>query len=443
MKELFRQLIVDFHKRELPELTARNLSIPLFPSGVRKAIVFIGMRRSGKTWSMYQMMKELVQKGTPISKMLYLNFEDDRLGEVTSKDLGKILEAYFSLYPEYIDSKDLHFFFDEIHEVAGWEKFVRRLLDSETMQITITGSSAKMLSKEIATSLRGRTFTREIFPYNFKEYLEQRTIIFHTPLASKERYAIFAYAEEFIRMGGFPETVGLDGTLHREILQGYIESVIYRDIIDRYKVTNSAVLKRLLTHCLQNAAAPCSINKIYKNMKSMGYAVSKNSLYEYMLYFEDAYCLFSLPVYNPSARKSSQQPKKVYPVDQGLITAYGWNEQFRHGARLETAVFSSLRRVYSDCFYYTTRDGYEVDFLVASSDGGVNIYQVSLSLSDKNTREREVRALSAAMEELSLSHSTIITLEERETIALEQGVIESIPVADWLYFFPSNLGEAT
>ncbi len=408
MKNLFQQLILDFHKAEIPTPTHRDIDLPELPPNVRKAIVFIGMRRSGKTWFMYQRMQELLNQGVSPQQILYINFEDNRLEDASGKDLEGLLEAYFELYPEYTNSDELYFFFDEIHEVPNWEKFVRRLLDSEKMQLYVTGSSAKLLSKEIATNLRGRTITREIYPYSFREYLVHQKIAIPKKFSSKDKAIFSGYVKEFIRWGGFPETVGMNPALHREILQSYVQMVIYRDIVDRYKVTNTAALERLLTFCLKNCSSLLSVNKVYHTLKSLGYTVSKNTLYDFMHYFEDAYCIFSQEVFHPSGKRSSQKPKKIYPVDQGLATAHMWNDEFMHGMRLEAAVFSFLKRNYHDCHYYQTDNGLEVDFIVE----GRKLYQVTLSMEDEKTREREFRALRKAMEELKVKKGTIITLDE-------------------------------
>lgn len=307
MKDLFKQLIIDFQEQEIPLPTSRELPPFTLPKGMRKAFVLVGMRRSGKTWSLYQQMHHLLSTGVERRQMLYLNFEDDRLIGMKAKDMQSILDAYFELFP---DLNGGHFFFDEIHEVEGWEKFIRRLLDSETMQIYLTGSSAKMLSKEIATSLRGRTIVRQIFPYNFREYLTHQNISFEGNLSTKQRARLNHYAHEYLKWGGFPEVVGIDPPLHREILQGYIGTVIYRDIVERYQVTNVHVLRKLLTHCLQNPATLFSVNKMYQALKSQGYTISKNSLYTFMEYFEDAYCIFSIPVFHLSTRKAALKPRK-------------------------------------------------------------------------------------------------------------------------------------
>lgn len=427
MVEIFKELIATFHTARLPQPIRRNMQIPPLPADVRKAYVFIGMRRSGKTWSLYEIMQNLLGQG-----LLYINFEDERLSDMQSHNFQDIIKAYFELYPSYLNRDDLYFFFDEIHEIDGWQKFIRRLLDQESMKLFITGSSAKMLSKEIASSLRGRTLVQEIFPFHFREYLEKLSVPMPPIYGTKQKIALVHHVRNFLRYGGFPETIGVSDDLHRTLLQGYISSVIYRDIIERYGIGNPHVLKQLLIHCLRNSATLFSINKMHRTFKSMDYEVSKNTLYEYMRYIEDAYCIFMIPKYDLSHRKSAQSIKKIYAVDQGLITACTMSSEFDLGAQLETAVFVHLRRKGNTVYYYHTTDGKEVDFLSIAPDQTMRLYQVSLSLRTHETRLREFIALEQAMQELNLKKGTIVTLDEEESIERAAGLIQVIPAWKFL-----------
>ncbi len=432
MKDIFRQLIVDFQKQELPRPTSREFAPLVIPEPLRKARVLVGMRRSGKTWSLYCEMHRLLEEGINRSQIVYLNFEDDRLLGCTVKDLQSLLEAYFELYPEHARSSTLYFFFDEIHEVPMWERFIRRLLDQEEMQLYITGSSAKMLSKEIATSLRGRTLVTEVYPYSFSEYLDHLRVKWPTQPSTKQIAELNHHLQDFITWGGFPEVVGLTPQLHREILQSYIDTVIYRDIIERYGVTNAEVLRKLLAYCLQNPASLFSINKTYHTLKSQGYSVSKNTLYTFMDYFEDAYCIFSIGAFHFSSKKAALRPRKIYPVDQGLITAYAIDTNMQLGPSLEALVFSALKRSSAELHYYITSKGYEVDFFARFPDQSRKLIQVSLSIRDPATKEREVKALVAAMEECHLQRSLIVTLDESDTIENSAGTIQVVSLRDFL-----------
>ena len=432
MKETLAQLILDFHQSQLPEPSLREIALAQFPSAVRKAYVFVGMRRSGKTWAMYQHMRSLIDRGIDKRKIVYINFEDDRLLSFRSHNFQSVLDAYFELYPQFAESRDVHFFFDEIHQVEGWEKFIRRLLDQEKMSIYISGSSAKMLSKEIASNLRGRTIVREIFPFSFREYLHFKQVAFKERLTTKQQAAIAHHCKDFLVFGGFPEAVSLERQFHRNLLQGYVDAVIYRDIVERYNIHNSPVVRELIKYCLQNSASLLSMNKIYHRFKSQGQMVGKNSLYAFMEYLEDAYCLFSVSLYSFSFLKQTVNPKKIYCIDQGLISAYTIKPEYEQASRLENTVFCQLRRRTDQIFYYKTKTGKEVDFLSFMPNGTKELFQVSVSLKDEKTYARETAGLREAMKELAVKKSTIVTMNDFETKKFKEGVIEQIPAAKWL-----------
>lgn len=427
MKNLFKELIASFHTSTIPVPSKRQHRLLLLPDTLRKTQVLIGMRRSGKTWSLYQVMHDLMAKGVDKSKLLYINFEDERLADMQKENFQDIVHAYFELYPDYLNRSDIYFFFDEIHEIEGWDKFIRRLLDQEKVQLYITGSSSKMLSKEIASSLRGRTLEMEIFPFSFSEYLQKLQIVKPKLLGTKERIQMTSKFGHFLLEGGFPETIGQDPELHRELLQGYTASVIYRDIVDRYQISNTHALKQLMAHCLRNSGTIFSISKMFNMFKSLGYSISKNSLYEYMGYFEDAYCIFSLHKFDLSLRKAAQSMRKIFSVDQGLITAFTMSSAFDQAQQLETAVFSHLRRQKGDLFYYHTKNGKEVDFVQLLPNQSLSLFQVCTSLKEPETREREVQALNTAMQELSLAAGTIVTFDEEEEFNVSSGRITCIP----------------
>jgi uncharacterized protein len=430
MKKILKEIITEFHHNAIPKPLPRNIAP--FSREVRKAWVYIGMRRSGKTWSMYQLMHELMNQGINQTQLLYLNFEDDRLNGMSIDDFQSILDVYWELQPEGIHDQNVYFFFDEIAEVEGWERFIRRLLDKEQMQIILSGSSAKLLSKEIATGLRGRTLTREIFPMSFEESLSIKEISTPRNPTKKDIALLQRNAEYYLKWGGFPEVLNADPALHREILQGYIDSVIYRDIIERYNIKNHNVLRQLLFHCLQNPATLMSINKTYQQFKTRGLKVSRETLYQFMEYFQDAYCLFSVSVYSFSLNKAELKPKKIYPTDMGLITAYSIKPGFNQAALLETAVFIHLRRTHQDIYYFQTAQGQEVDFLTLLPNGKMSLYQASVSVKNEKTRMREVSALTQAMTELQITNGAIVTVDESDELTLDGNTIHIIPL--WKFY---------
>ena len=428
MLAVFQEIITEFHQAPLPKLIVRDTPLPEIPHALRKALIVIGMRRSGKTWLLYQYMQHLLAQGRAKTQLVYINFEDDRLYGMEAKHFPEMLNAYWSLYPEHIGQQQVVFFFDEIAEVPGWERFIRRLLDKETMQIVITGSSAKMLSKEIATNLRGRTITREVFPFSFAEMARVHQWPNTWPLDPKQQAMALNAIQHYVTWGGFPEALSVTPVLHRELLQGYMDSVIYRDIIERHDVRNHHAVKQLLLHCLHNPATLLSVNKVFQQFKARGLSVSKDALYQFVDYLADAYCIFTVSVYSFSLNKAALKPKKVYLIDTGLVSAYAIKPGYEKAGCLENAVFLHLRRQCEDIFYFQTRQGHEVDFLLVPPHGVMQLYQVSMSLQDEATRQREVRALQEAMQELSLSVATIITWHESDIIRVDQGEIRVMPL---------------
>lgn len=430
---MLKQLIIDFHGDDLPQLISRQIDIPSVPKAIRKAFVFAGIRRSGKTYLAYQHMSELLASGLDKTKLCYINFEDDRLSAFAAENFQEVLDAYFELYPEHATAKDVYFYFDEIQNIEYWEKFIRRLLDKESMQIFITGSSAKALSKEISTNLRGRHMTTEVFPLSFQEYLSYHGVKNLSRLTTKQRALVMHLQTQYLQQGGFPETLFIPSEQHRLLLQSYVNTVIYRDVVERYDVSNAHMVKQFLLHCLQNMSAPLSINKVYQAFKSMGEVLGKNSLYEYLGYFEDAYLLFAVPIFQLSLRKRQVNPKKLYCVDPGIISAYAMSADMVEGALFENAVFNALRRRSEDIYYYKTPSGREVDFVVQDNNGRVSLYQACINMKDSETREREVQALLEASQTLAAERCSILTIDHEETIKIGKVVVHVIPF--WKHSF--------
>jgi len=431
MKNIIRQLIAEFLEWSIPQPFPRLINLPEFPNNIRKAQVFVGMRRTGKTWLMYQQMHKLLEQGWKKNQLLYINFEDDRLANFSSSDFQSILDAFFDINPTLSKEDKLGFFFDEIHIVAGWEKFVRRLIDQERMQVYITGSSAKMLSKEISTTLRGRAWTQEVFPFSFREFVSFKGFELESKFTPKTNSLLRNFAEHYLYFGGFPETLFVSNELHSSLLQNYINAVIYRDVLERYDIKNAHAVRSFLILCLRQLAAPFSVTKMFHAMKSQGHTIGKNSLYEFLEYFEDAYALFIVPLFHFSKKVQQVNPKKLYAVDPGIISAYSIKQSFENAARLENAVFIALRRYFKDIFYYKTKQNKEVDFVVITPNGEYQLFQVCLDLSDAATRIRELHALKEAGVELGLSQGYLITGDHEETIEEGKFVIHCIPFWKW------------
>lgn len=436
MLDVLREMILEFHKDKLPQLFVRDLVIPNFPPQVRKALIFVGMRRVGKTYLMFQHMEQALKKGLSKEKILYLNFEDDRLTAFKAEDFQKILDVYFELYPNLISDEELLFYFDEIQNIQGWEKFIRRLIDKEKMFLFITGSSAKSLSKDIATSLRGRCLETEVFPLSFKEYLHYVGIENTGNLTAKERASIRHHCSLYLKRGGFPESLALSDTLHHRLIQSYVNAAVFRDVIDRHALNNPHIVKLFLLQCLQSIAAPLSITKVFNDLKSRGESLTRARLYECLTYFEDAYLIYNVPLFDLSYRKRQVNPSKIYCVDPGVITAYSITPLMEEGVCLENVVYIHLRKQnYEGIYYYKTKRGKEVDFITQSSNGQLQLFQVSVRIDNEKAADREFSALVEAAEEQGLTEAFLITFDTREEIQKDTLTIHVYPYWEWVLLF--------
>ncbi|MFM8454794.1 MAG: ATP-binding protein [Gammaproteobacteria bacterium] len=367
----------------------------------------VGMRRVGKTFCLFEKIADLIQTHEiPMYKILYLNFEDDRLLPCSQGDLASLLEAFYAIYPQNYEEK-CYFFLDEIQNVENWSLVIRRFFDTKNIEIYLSGSSAKLLSKEIATELRGRCMKTEVWPYSFTEYLKysRNPLIknIKTGLFSqKNKDILYAILKTYLHQGGFPEVLNANNLDRKRILQDYVEVVILRDVVERHEIKNIKLIKYLIKTLLKNRGAGFSVNKFYNDTKSQNISVSKNLLYDYMDYLEDAYLIFSVPMYNESLRKTQVNPKKVYAVDPGLAEAYSFSVNDNYGHLFENLVFLDLKRQGHEIYYYETKEGHEVDFFVEHPETGQKLYQVAWDLSDPKTLAREERALEAAKAELNI-----------------------------------------
>ena len=399
MESILQTLQEEFHSA----LTLTEKSVPRsykFPEAKNVIKVAIGMRRSGKTYFLFQTIRELLAEGIPLERILYLNFEDDRILPIDHKAMGKLIDMWYTLSPDN-HNHCCYLFLDEVQNVEGWPLVLRRILDTKNIQIYATGSSAKLLSKEIATSLRGRSLSIEIFPYDYLEYLTAHHHEFPSkPLGQKTLDFHRGYLLKYFEIGGFPGVQSLPQNERLETLQNYVETVIFRDVIERHQISNTSLMKYFISFLLKNISAPFSINKFYNDIKSQGYKIGKDTLYSYLAYLEDAFLVFAVSIFSESLRYVQNKPKKIYAIDNGLVLANTFNLSENLGKLLENQVYLDLRREGKKIFYYQTADGYEVDFITQDIEGKHELIQVVWDINDQGTLERETRALRQAEQEL-------------------------------------------
>ncbi len=416
----------------IPQLTRRNIRLP----GIKgKALAVIGMRRSGKTCFLWQCLRDRLDSGAPRDSLVYLNFEDERLSHLRVDDLTFLLDEYYRLHPAYRENQTVTFFLDEIQLVPGWETFARRVLDTENIQLFLSGSSALMLSKEVATSMRGRAMEVLVFPFSFREALAHRGLLPEkewTSLPKAKRSALEKAFTDYLQEGGFPEAQGTDIRDRRPLLQGYVDLVVLRDIIERYGVSNPVALRWLQRQLLSNPCAPFSIQKFYDALKSQGIPVSKDTLHGFLSYFEDAFLIQTTSIFTASERQRMVNPRKAYPIDSGLIPIYERTTRSNLGHALETAVFIELLRRGYQVHYLRTQGGHEVDFHAVDPAGDVLLIQVCADLSQPVTLEREIRSLSDASLYNFEAKRLLLTLSSPSSDIVFPEGITVMPSLQWL-----------
>ncbi len=417
-KSVFKELITDFHQRKLDYIIDRDIEIPL---QLDKVISIFGPRRAGKTSICLQTVRRL-RCEIRVDRITYINFEDDRLYPLTLEEVGLFLSAYYELYPHNKDEKTF-FFFDEVQEVKNWEKFIRRLIDQENCRIFITGSSSKLLSREIATSLRGRTYPVEVLPLSFKEFLRFNRIQIDQN-SSKGKALMENAFYQYIKQGGYPELIFLDEVFHKKTIGDYIDIMIYRDLVERFGIRTPSLLKYLLKYSMNNLATLLSVNKLYNDLKSQGYSISKNTVYEYLSYLEEAFALFRIQMWSRSERQRNINPDKIYTVDPAFkYVMSGFTDIDRV---LENLVYLALRRIVKSPNYF--KDNQEVDFYEEDQ----YLVNVCLDLSNPPTERREIKGLLEAMKSTGIHSSYIITLNQESIEKTSLGNIHIIKASDFL-----------
>jgi len=435
-RSVIRQKIVDSEAAPPPPFTRRDVWLPTVPG---KAVAVIGMRRVGKTTLLWQVLADRLARAAddtpdPRHGLMYFSFEDERLAGLQGRHLDLLVEEYFRLHPEWRDRRRATFFLDEIQLVPGWELFARRLLDTEKIDIFLSGSSARLLSREVATSMRGRAMEAAVYPFSFRECLR------HAGCEPKKNTDRMTKAErslldqrllEYLERGGFPEAQGLDVRNRTELLSGYVDVVLLRDVIERYDVAQPRVLRWMARRLLGNAAGGFSVNKFHADLKSQGVAVGKDTLHDYLGHLEDTFVLRTLAIATDSERRRHVNPRKVYPVDTGLIPLFDRSGKTNLGHALETAVLLELERRGAEAAYVRTEGGFEVDFFARHPDGQEELLQVCASLDDPDTRAREIRALQDAATQYPRAGRRLIAFDAPPAFELPRGITFT-RAAEWL-----------
>jgi predicted AAA+ superfamily ATPase len=413
-KDLIKLLIAEYQR----EVTNIRLIERDYEMEEELNYVFVGLRRAGKSYLMFRQIQKLLKNGHSIDEILYFNFEDDRLAILNIADLDSIKICYEEMY----DHKPL-FFLDEIQIVPNWEKFARRLAD-QNYQTYITGSNAKMLSSEIATTLGGRYLIRNVYPFSFKEFLT------YSGIDTSDKNAIFHFRTEinkafeiYFRFGGLPEAVKVENK--REWLSNLYQKVFFGDLISRYQIRNDFALRVLIRKLAESVKQPSSFNRLANVVSASGKKISTDTVIDYLGYLKESWLIF--PIENFAAKLADKESnKKYYFIDNGILNLFLLDPQT---SLLENLVAIQLRRLYGEDLYFY-HNSVEVDFYVSDIQLAV---QVCYNLNEtETTRQREVHALIQFAKVIETKKMLIITKNE-ENIIIENGMeIEVIPIWKWL-----------
>ncbi len=429
MKDIIKEVLTETAERFKAPIYGRTLSIDPFKEKVQTVV---GPRRAGKSSLLKLAVHQLLTDNISWENICYLPTEDERLrGEPFEPDL--ILQAFRELYPDNAALNEMHFFFDEIQYLNKWEPFVNRIQEQLSKRVIITGSNSKLLHTEVASVLRGRSLSMELLPLSFAEYLNFKNI--DVKLVGEGKALLINAFKEYMLWGGFPETVLADPEDRRPILQEYFNTLLYRDILDMQQPANYSYLRYLFHRIADNTGKAVALRKIFMELKSRGYAVSLNSIYEMADLAESVYFFKRITRFDHSLIKRENAEKKSYFVDNGMLNAISGNFSSNAGTLLENHIFWQLYRMYgniytSDIYYYA--DNYhECDFILYKEGGIALPVQVCLQMNDESTRQRELKSLVKACRQTGSSRGVIITREEESEFIFQEIKIHVLAAWKW------------
>ncbi|WP_294552171.1 ATP-binding protein [uncultured Bacteroides sp.] len=416
-KNVIKTLIVEY-QQFVKEISLIERDIHL---SAQLNYVFVGLRRAGKSYLMYQQIQNLLKEGHKVEEILYFNFEDDRLVNLTVEDLDLIKVCYEELY-----AYRPIFFLDEIQIVQHWERFARRLADQK-YRVYVTGSNAKMLSSEIATTLGGRFIVQNVYPFSFQEYLNANNIMVEPTWYFKNRAEIVRSFSEYFYYGGLPELELVEGAEKRQWLSNLFNKIFFGDLITRYSIRNDLAMKVLIRKLAESVKQPSSFSRLSNIVSSAGAKTTTDTIIDYLEFLQATWLIFSLENYaSKLAEKVSN--RKYYFIDNGLLNLFLIDPVT---SLLENLVAITLRKKYEEELYFYHQN-IEVDFYVPVEKLAV---QVSYSLKEETTRKREITALLKMAAVMEVDKLLIITNDEEEVITENGKEINVIPIWKWLLEF--------
>lgn len=438
-------LVQEYREKPLPPFIARDDVIRALPSPQRFNMVEIitGMRRSGKTFYLFQLIRRVLDEGFPADRILYFNFSDDRLAPMGSAVMDDVLEAFWRQVPE-ARIRGAYLFFDEVQEAEQWQGFCQRVSENENVTLVVTGSSSKLSSEEIATTFRGRSHAHEMLPLSFSEYCRFHDIpdavLGAGTYSSGMQTQLEGLFERYLVEGGFPGIQGRPAEDRIELLQSYVRDVVARDVAERFGRQDIRLANRFALYGLRNTACEFSINGLTETLKEQGFKIYWDKADRLMGMLIQAYLFFKMEEYATSLKAGSTALPKVYAVDPGIVHAVSRANQQDIGKRFETAVYLELRRRMAGrrtdtltSFALPGAAGRKVDFMVgdALEERPYSLIQATVDMGAEKTRKREITSLVEAMVAVGLDKGTVITLREEGMEKTPAGIIEIVPAWKW------------
>ncbi|MCD6247559.1 MAG: ATP-binding protein [Candidatus Diapherotrites archaeon] len=416
---LKRDEIIDYYKEyeRLPKAMPRELKVPLNSNFI---ISIIGPRRAGKTYflfSLYEKNKDA----------LYFNFEDSRLTDIEPKELRGLIRTFIEIYGK----KPKYLFLDEIQNIAGWEKIVRELHDLKKYRIFITGSSSKLLSREIATQLRGRSLSYILLPFSFREFLKFKGIKAEKLLSKDEEARIKNLLRKYMEFGGFPDVIKSQEKI--KILKEYSDLILFRDFVERHKIKNLDLARALHMFIIQNYSKEISVRGLFNKLK-IKLHVSKDTVYEYIANLQDTMFFFFLKKFSKKVHLRETWPKKVYLCDTGLTKVTRFTPDW--GRLMENIIFTELLRKTNEKplmeIFYFKNHGSEVDFVIKEGLKVKQLIQVTYASARDEIGRREIKALLKAGKELKCKNLLVITWDYEDEEKIESRKVKFLPIWKWL-----------
>ena len=434
LKETIKSLIALKQQEIHVPYNPRELELPI---SAKKIITVVGVRRCGKSTLMELCVERILRAGVSPRQIAWIGFDDERFDQMQTSDFNTIVEAYMEMFPD-IPIEDVFFFFDEIQRIKGWELFVMRLFKHYSKHIFISGSNADLLSEELNTALRGWPLEYKEYPLSFREYCQFKDIVTDSYLEQDIAKVRMSF-DSFIREGGYPEVV-LEQTraMKDKLLQGYFNAMIFRDLIERYNLSNPERMKYLIKRLMAGMTKPASINAIYNDMRSQGRKVSKDDLYDLAEKTCNIFLLYKVTKFDQSFKKETSALPKYYCVDNGLRKSVLIPGRDDDGILFENAVYLQLLRNLSDgekiCYYLGSK---ECDFVIQTETSVKQLVQVCWDMNDIQTRSRELDGICEAAMLTHCDNMTIVTRNQEEDIVVSGGVVHVVPAWKW-FLQPSS-----